>query len=323
MRYVRTLGVTALAAALLGTVAASAAPAARPGGGHGTERDAPVVEAVAKLDRNSKWELVEKLPLDFETYHPQGMTRVGDRLFLSSVEVIEPPVRYPEPVDGYDRSPGRGVGHLFVLDLKGRLLEDLTLGEGDMYHPGGIDTDGRSVWVPVAEYRPDSAAVVYRVDVRTLKVTEEFRVDDHIGGVVPEPRTGKVHGVSWGSRTFYTWDRHGRQMQRRPNQSHFVDYQDCAYADSRKMLCTGITGFKNASGADFELGGIAAIDLRTFGIEHEVPVQLWSTGGHVATRNPVHLEALRGEGLRMWAAPDDGASPAGTELLVYETRPAS
>lgn len=321
MRYVRTLGVTALAAALLGTVAASAAPAARPGGDHRPQRDARVVEAVAKLDRNTAWELVEKLPLDFETYHPQGLTRVGDRLFLSSVEVIEPPVRYPEPVDGYDRSPGRGVGHLFVLDLKGRLLDDITLGEGDMYHPGGIDTDGRSVWVPVAEYRPNSAAVVYRVDVRTLKVTEAFRVDDHVGGVVPEPRTGKVHGVSWGSRTLYSWDRHGRQLQRRTNQSHFVDYQDCAYADSRKMLCTGITGFKNASGADFELGGIATIDLRTFDIEHEVPVTLWSTGGHVATRNPVLLEALHGDGLRMWAAPDDGASPTGTELLVYETKP--
>lgn len=322
MRYVRTLGATAVAAALLGTVAASAAPAARPGGDHRPQRDDRVVGAVATLDRNSTWTLVEKLPLDFETYHPQGMTRVGDRLFLSSVEVIERPVRYPEPVDGYDRSPGRGVGHLFVMDLKGRLLEDITLGEGDMYHPGGIDTDGRSVWVPVAEYRPDSAAVVYRVDARTLAVTAEFRVDDHVGGVVPEPRTGRVHGVSWGSRTLYSWDRHGRQLQRRANRSHFVDYQDCAYADFRKMLCTGVTGFTNASGADFELGGIATVDLRTSDIDHEVPVTLWSTGGHVATRNPVLLEALRGDGVRMWAAPDDGTSPAGTELLVYETKPA-
>jgi len=25
-----------------------------------------------------------------------------------------------------------------------------------VYHPGGIDFDGVNIWVPVAEYRPDS-----------------------------------------------------------------------------------------------------------------------------------------------------------------------
>jgi Family of unknown function (DUF6454) len=82
-------------------------------------RDEPLVDAVQQLTRSTSWELVDPVPLDFETYHPQGLAAVGDKLFMSSVEVIEPPVRYPEPIDGYDRSPGKGVGHVRD-DARGR-----------------------------------------------------------------------------------------------------------------------------------------------------------------------------------------------------------
>jgi hypothetical protein len=67
------------------------------------------------------------------------------------------------------------------------------------------------VWVPVAEYRPGSRSIVYRLDPKSLQVTEAFRVDDHVGGVVRDPRTNRVHGVSWGSRTEYTWTPAGRE----------------------------------------------------------------------------------------------------------------
>ncbi|MFC7342330.1 hypothetical protein ACFQRI_13035 [Saccharopolyspora griseoalba] len=47
-----------------------------------------------------------------------------------------------------------------------------------------------------------------------------------------------------------------------------------------------------------------------------------SSAGHVATRNPVHLEHEGGT-LRLWAAPDDDDEIAGTELLVYRAAPGS
>ena len=59
---------------------------------------------------------------------------------------------------------------------QGNLLADLTLGEGTIYHPGGIDYDGTYIWVPVAEYRPNSRSIVYRVDPDTMKATEMLRV---------------------------------------------------------------------------------------------------------------------------------------------------
>ena len=318
----RTLG--AAAGAALATVLTISAPVALPrgDGAHGAgaahRRDDPVVAAFSATTRSTPWRPAARIALDFPTYHPQGFALVGDRIFMSTVEIIEAPVRYPEPVDGHDRSPGRGVGHVLVLDRAGHLLRDVVLGEGDAYHPGGIDFDGRSVWVPVAEYRPDSAAVIYRLDPTTYRVREAFRVRDHVGGVVRDRATGQVHGVSWGSRTLYRWTPDGRQLSRRPNEDHLLDYQDCDYAAYRKQICGGVTGLPAPGGGAYELGGLALRDLGSGRILHEVPFPVFSSAGHVVTRNPVALEARDGV-LRLFTAPDDGEEAAGTELLVYET----
>jgi hypothetical protein len=281
------------------------------------QRDEPVVAAFAATTRSTPWRQAARIALDFPTHHPQGFALVGDRIFMSTVEIIEPPVRYPEPIDGYDRSPGKGRGHVLVLDRGGHLLRDVVLGEGDAYHPGGIDFDGRSVWVPVAEYRPNSAAIVYRLDPVTLRAREAFRVRDHVGGVVRDRATGEVHGVSWGSRTLYRWTPWGRQLARTPNEDHLLDYQDCDYAAHRKQLCSGVTGLAGPGGTAYELGGLVLRDLRTGRILHQVPFPVFSAARHVVTRNPVALEVRDGV-LRMFAAPDDAGEGTGTELLVYE-----
>ena len=248
------------------------------------------------------------------------MEVVGDRIYLSSVEIIEPTEKYPEPVDGYDRSPGKGVGHLFVLEKDGTLVEDVVLGEGDMYHPGGLDVDQHgNIWLPVAEYRPDSRAIVYKVDPETFEAQKMFTVDDHVGGVVRDQETGRLVGQSWGSRRFYEWTTAGRQKGRWLNDSHVVDYQDCEYVAARKALCSGIAALPAQPGAStpYELGGFALLDLRTRSILHEVPTQLWSTAGHVVTRNPTDLDAA-GNHLTMYAAPDDFGEGNDTEVLTYE-----
>ena len=300
----------ALAANISGSSGASA-PTAEP------SRDEPLVRTFKDLDRATPWELTDRIALDFPTHHPQGFALVGDKIFMSTVEILEPTVRYPEPRNGYDRSPGKGVGHVLVLTRDGQLLRDIELGRGHMYHPGGIDFDGRDVWVPVAQYRPDSRAIVYTVDPRTYRVRERFTYEDHVGGVVRDAVTGDVHGVSWGSRTMFRWGTRGWLKDLRPNRSHFVDHQDCAYVERGKQICSGVTELPSADGDPYELGGLALLSLRDGEILHEVPFPYFSTAGHVATRNPVALE-VDGDTVRLLAAPDDGEEVAGTELLVYE-----
>jgi hypothetical protein len=130
-----------------------------------------VAERVKRLTRESAWTAAGSVPIAFDTHHPQGMVKIRDAFYVSSVEIKERTKRFPQPVGGYDRDAGAGIGHLFKIDGNGRRIADLTLGEDTIYHPGGIDYDGTSIWVPVAEYRPDGRSIVYRYNPDTMKAT--------------------------------------------------------------------------------------------------------------------------------------------------------
>ncbi|MEU7279827.1 DUF6454 family protein [Streptomyces sp. NPDC045431] len=166
--------------------------------GVGDDSNEAVVVAVRQLTRNTPWTVAAQVPLAFPAHHPQGVTRGRDhRLYVSMAEITEATRFHDKSVDGYDRTPGRGQGHVFVTDAGGAEVGWVGVGEGTMYHPGGIDFDGESLWVPTAEYRPDSHSIVYRVDPDTLEVREAFRFDDHIGGIVRDRPSGLLHAVTW------------------------------------------------------------------------------------------------------------------------------
>jgi hypothetical protein len=260
------------------------------------------------------------------------MVKIGDTLYVSSVEVTVPVRRLPESAGGYDRDTGAGIGHLFAIDAKGNLIRDLRLGEGSLYHPGGLDYDGTDIWVAVAEYRPDSRSIVYRIDPRSMQPAEVLRFADHIGAVVHDTDDRTLHGISWGSRRFYRWtlDRRGRvtnagvgpEKLRTLNTSHYLDYQDCKYAGGRRMLCTGVTELRPSSeAAPFRLGGIDLVSLVDGRPLHQVPVLLWTAGGMDMTHNPVRVEPFDSpvrdppaRGLRAYFMPEDDTST----LYVYE-----
>jgi len=283
-----------------------------------------VSDRVKMLTRGTQWKQVAAVPLDFDTQHPQGMVKIGDDFYVSSVEIKTATKRFPQPVDGYDRDTGEGAGHLFKFSAAGKLLADLPLGEGSVYHPGGIDYDGTSIWVPVAEYRPNSRSIVYRVDPATMKATEVFRYGDHVGGIVHNTDDRTLHGVSWGSRRFYrfTLDDQGRVTNaavpaaelRKPNRSGYIDYQDCKYLGRREMLCSGLNNYQmKRDGPRFPLGGFEIVDLRTDQAVSQMPIELWTESGLPMTQNPFWIEATA-TGLRAWFMPEDGKST----LYVYE-----
>src|SRR5438552_12451390 len=151
---------------------------------HAVDQGSVVSERVKKLTRAVKWTPVAAIPITFNTYHPQGMVKIGDTYFLSTVDIRKQTTRYPQLQDGYDRDTGEGVGHLIKFDAKGNLTTDLTLGEGSVYHPGGMDYDCKSIWVPTAEYRPNSRSILYRVDPATMKAPDVPRYGYHNGGIV-------------------------------------------------------------------------------------------------------------------------------------------
>jgi hypothetical protein len=261
--------------------------------------DGALQDRLTALSRASVWSLAESVPIRFNTYHPQGMVKIGDTFFVSSVDR-----------DGH-------AGHLFKIDKAGNLVADLPLSEGALYHPGGMDYDGRDIWVPLAEYRPDSQAIIYRVSPATMKATEVLRVADHIGAVIHDTDDHAVYGMSWGSRRFYRWARDGAgRMSRTLNPSHYVDYQDCKYIGAHRALCGGVTEIRQSIAAPpFRLGGLDVIDLRGSRPLHQAPVLLWTSGGVSMTQNPVWVET-HGDGLRAYFMPEDSRST----LYVYDVK---
>ena len=282
-----------------------------------------VSQRFKQLTRAAQWRPVATLPLKFNTHHPQGLVKIGAAFYLSSVEIIQPTKRFASPQNGLDRDVGAGVGHLFKFDEQGELLADLPLGEGAIYHPGGIDYDGKFIWVPVAEYRPHSRSIVYRVDPATSKATEILRYDDHLGGLVHDRENHTLHAVSWGSRFFYRWtlDARGRvtnaaHPRRQANAAFYIDYQDCKYVAHHEMLCAGLSQYQNSKdSARFSLGGMELIDLSSHRPVHQLPVELLTPSGLPMTQNPFWVEPMA-EGLRFYFVPEDRQST----LYVFEVK---
>jgi len=284
-------------------VLAGAAAAMHATVGNADDARAIVAERVTKLSRDSVWKPAGAVRMRFRTWHPQGLVKIGASLFFSSVEV---------------RSADRreGAGHLFKASMSGDLAVDLALGEGAIFHPGGIDYDGQNIWVPVGEYRPDSRSIVYRVDPQSMKAIEVLRAADHIGAIVHDTDADSLHGVSWGSRRFYRWSlaNPGAPPTSALNPSHYIDYQDCKYAGAHRMVCGGVAELRPAADQPpFRLGGIDLIDLAAARPIHQAPVPLWTAGRLAMTQNPVWLEPTA-TGLRAYFMPEDDVST----LYMYD-----
>ena len=102
MKMKRALAIAAVVAATL-----TAGTSAVATGGKTPKGLTAEAEAFTRADRNIQWDQVQKLKLDFPAFHPQDMSLVGDKIFLSSVEILEPTPRYPLAVDGHDRTTGK------------------------------------------------------------------------------------------------------------------------------------------------------------------------------------------------------------------------
>jgi hypothetical protein len=157
-----------------------------------------------------------------------------------------------------------------------------------------------------------------------MKATEVFRYGDHVGGIVHNTKSNSLHGVSWGSRRFYTWtlDANGRvtnvdtppEKLRVANPSGYIDYQDCKYLGGQEALCSGLNMYQMKKDAPrFPLGGFEIVDLSANRAVFQMPVELWTDSGLPMTYNPFWIEPTA-TGLRAYFMPEDEKST----LYVYE-----
>lgn len=104
------------------------------------------------------------------------------------------------------------------------------LSMGRQNHPGGCQIVGDVLWVPLAEYRPNSSTTVVGVDRLTLEPKSSFTVDDHLGALAADDK--RFIGMNWDARKWYSFDPAGKLLKRDDNPTG-VPYQDVKLFENR------------------------------------------------------------------------------------------
>jgi len=216
---------------------------------------------------------VRKLVLAAETHHVQGIDLDGERLWVTSVD------------------SSKRKGYLFEFSLTtGALLRSVEVGQGERFHPGGIATDDDSLWIPVAEYRRESSAVIQKRSKRTLEVESQFEVADHIGCVAVT--ASELIGGNWDSRRFYVWDRQGRQLRTVANPTENA-YQDMKFV-SGQVLASGLLSDRS--------GAIDWLEYPSLRPRRRI------TAGNTDHGTPYTREGMAVRGGLLYLLPEDGPS---------------
>lgn len=164
--------------------------------------------------------------LEDKTHHVQGIVVDGATLWVSSV------------------SRPHSAGYLHEFDLQtGRHRGTVEIHEGARFHPGGMDQDGESLWIPVAEYRPRSSSTLLQVSKRSRQVVARFEAPDHIGCVAVAG--DRLIGGNWDAREFYYWNREGALQEKKPNPGK-VAYQDLKFEDGMLLASGNISADEGA-----------------------------------------------------------------------------
>lgn len=136
------------------------------------------------------------------TAHTQGLEIVGDSLYVTA--------RQDTP------APRRALLLRTAWQAAGWDLWELTAGEPGLDHPGGLQSDGQRLWIPLATSRRGGTSRIQAYALADLKPGQpprpevEFAVTNHIGALAVLPRQDLLVGAAWDTDTVYLWDRQGR-----------------------------------------------------------------------------------------------------------------
>lgn len=301
--------------AVVSVMVCSASYAAKPLSKQGKR----VAKALMSTEPN-EWQLVESIDLKFDTYHPQGMLKVDDTFYITTVKVERRPryTRQGKQVSVMDE--GAGKGYLMQFDAGGNLLKCIELCEGAIFHPGGMDFDGRYIWVPITKYYPYSRSLIVRVDVRSHQVEKVCYVDDSIGAIIHDSDNNILVGANWDADEFLTWqldsalevkDAELTAAERRhANTAKHLAIQDSKYIGGGKMV-----GFGLKNGPKGRVGGFDVIDTRTFEKLRSADIELRTPRKSIVSGNPSAIEIV-GDKMRLYFAPEDNK----TTLYIYQTQ---
>jgi hypothetical protein len=225
-------------------------------------------------------ELREAIQLAGQLFHVQGLELDSEHIWVTSVDDAE------------------HKGYLHQFDrATGRLLRQIELTDGQRYHPGGISIADGSIWVPVAEYRPNSTAVLLQIDISTLRVRRRIRVADHLGCAAASEHT--LVAGNWDSKLLYIFDLTGKRPVRIVPNPTATSYQDMKIVDGQ-LVASGTKTLWS--------GTIDWIDLRNLTVTRSLHAGAMTSDQFLGGLLPYTREGMAIEGSDLYFMPEDGPS---------------
>jgi len=139
--------------------------------------------------------------------HTQGLELVAGKYYVTARRDDVRPKRAlllrSEPAsadwDVWDITPVDAQGIVTALD-----------------HPGGMQSDGARLWIPLAESKRNGRSLIRAFQLTNLvaggqlKADFEFPVNDHIGALAITADRQLIFGANWDTERVYVWDIKGR-----------------------------------------------------------------------------------------------------------------
>jgi hypothetical protein len=224
--------------------------------------------------------LLGALRLDGELFHVQGLELATTRIWVTSV----------------NKKTRRGYLHEFDR-ATGKFLRRVELTDGARYHPGGISISGSSIWVPVAEMRANSSAVLIEINADSLEIVRKIHVADHLGCVAA--LGNRLVAGNWDSKLLYIFElNNSGKVRIVPNPSP-TRYQDMKFSGGQLVA---------GGNRSWVSGTVDWIDWPSMKVVRSLkagaigPVRPFGRGG------PFTGEGMAIEGRELYVIPEDGPS---------------
>ena len=224
--------------------------------------------------------LLDTLALSGELFHVQGVEVDTDHIWVTSA----------------DRDNQKGYIHEFDRTT-GRFMRRLELTDGPRFHPGGISMHGNSIWVPVAELKANSSAVLVEIDKETMQIRRRISVADHLGCVAASDNT--LIAGNWNSRLLYIFDLTGVQPLRTVRSPTRTRYQDMKLIDGKLVAGGLLTG---------QSGTLDWIDWHSMRLLRSLRTGATTSAGNYNLARPYTGEGMTLEGRDLYLVPEDGPS---------------
>ncbi len=232
--------------------------------------------------------------------HTQGLFLTKDWYYITGRMEMAPRQPWLLRIDRATRS------RIEYVSLTGFAAE--TGDTSGLDHPGGMDSDGTRLWIPVAESRHGgrTAIMTFPLDSRgalaECQATVVFWVNDHLGALAVDRDNEQLFGANWDTRDIYIFDMRGNTLAKIPREewlpqrpSWFLAVQDWKWDPSLGLVAGGLDKSREEHQAVVERH-----DLAPRRLQYRISV------GSTPDRDiPLTREGLALENDDLWLLPGD------------------